>query len=163
MTSPSDDETGFDLADFLPYRLSVVTNRLSQAFARRYAQAYGLNIPEWRVLAIVGSFAPLAANDVCEKAAMDKVKVSRAVGRLERRGLLQRSSDPGDRRVQALSLTREGRAVYDGIVPMAQSLEESLTGTLSAGERQALVNALDKIDASLSCSDTGTDSQSDKA
>ena len=61
MASPGD----FDLSDFLPYRLSVVTNRVSQAFARRYADAYGLAIPEWRVMAVLGGHPPLSAGEDC--------------------------------------------------------------------------------------------------
>ncbi|MDH3476666.1 MAG: MarR family transcriptional regulator, partial [Rhodospirillales bacterium] len=43
------DGEAFDLETFLPYRLSVVTNRVSRAFARRYSAEFGLSVPEWRV------------------------------------------------------------------------------------------------------------------
>ena len=146
MTSP-EPPPEFALEDFLPYRLSVVTNRVSRAFASRYEAAWGLAIPEWRVLAVVGSFAPLSAAAVCEKTAMDKVKVSRAVAALVRRGLLARTSDPQDRRVQLLSLAAEGRRVYGGVVPMARTIEAALTGALSSEERAGLLGALEKLDA----------------
>ena len=69
MTSP-ETTPAFDLEDFLPYRLSVVTNRVSQAFASRYEAAWGLSIPEWRVLAVVGAFAPLSAAAVRVRSAI---------------------------------------------------------------------------------------------
>lgn len=137
----------FDLEDFLPYRLSVVTNRVSQAFASRYEAAWGLSIPEWRVLAVVGAFAPLSAAAVCERTAMDKVKVSRAVARLVRRGMLTRTRDAADQRVQLLALGDEGARVYAGIVPLARAIENTLTGALSHRERTELLQALDKLDA----------------
>ena len=154
MTSPG-DPCAFDLADFLPYRLSVVTNRVSQAFASRYQAAWGLTIPEWRVLAVVGSFAPLSAAAVCEKTAMDKVKVSRAVARLVRRGLLTRHRDSQDQRVRLLGLGPQGRVVYEGIVPMARAIEGVLTGALSPGERSALLGTLDKLEACVAALDGG--------
>jgi DNA-binding MarR family transcriptional regulator len=153
MTSPDDDAGAFDLAAFLPYRLSVATNRVSQALARRYADAYGLGIPDWRVLAVVGNFAPLSANAVCERTAMDKVKVSRAVARLMRRGLLLRATDPADRRTHVLSLSTAGRRVYGGIIPMARSIERTLTAALSDGERDALLTALAKLEACVAAMD----------
>lgn len=153
MTSPDDDAGVFDLAAFLPYRLSVATNRVSQAFSRRYADAYGLAIPDWRVLAVVGNFAPLSANAVCERTAMDKVKVSRAVARLMRRGLLLRATDAADRRTHVLSLSQAGRRVYDGIVPMARGIERTLTAALSDGERDALLTALAKLEACVAAMD----------
>jgi len=144
-TTPPPAETAFALERFLPYRLSVVTNRISRSFAGRYAEAFGLSIPEWRVLAVAGSFAPLSARAICERTAMDKVKVSRAVGRLVARGLLRRATDPGDRRATRLSLSPAGRRIYRAIVPMALDLERQVTAGLTARERAALDRILDKL------------------
>ena len=81
---------GFDLESFLPYRLSVTTNRVSRAFAALYEQEFGISIPEWRAIAVLGAFAPLSSNEICERTAMDKAKVSRAVATLLKRGLIER-------------------------------------------------------------------------
>lgn len=140
-------EPVFDLETFLPYELSVVTNRISRAFARRYADTYGLSIPEWRVMAIVGAFAPLSSNEVCERAAMDKAKVSRAVSRLVARGLLARERNEEDQRLVVLSLTDDGRAVHGGIVPLAKEIEAQLVACLSDAERGALRRILRKLNA----------------
>ncbi|MEX2647829.1 MAG: MarR family winged helix-turn-helix transcriptional regulator [Alphaproteobacteria bacterium] len=137
----------FYLGDFLPYRLSVVTNRISRAFAGRYASAFGLSIPEWRVMAVLGSFAPLTANQVAELTAMDKTKVSRAVARLARAGHLKRAANPGDRRSSRLALTAKGRGTHGRIVPLARMLEAELVAALAPGERARLDAALDKLDA----------------
>lgn len=140
----------FALEEFLPYRLSVVTNRASRLFARRYSEDFGLAIPEWRVLAVVGRFGGLSATAVVERTAMDKVKVSRAVRALLDRGLLRREEDPGDRRVQRLAMTAEGRRIHAGIVPLARGLEAELLAGLGAAERAALRQLLDALDRRLS-------------
>src|ERR1700739_345732 len=88
----------FRLEDFLPYRLSVAANRVSRLFARQYTKTYGLSIPEWRMLAIVGRFGTLAQRAGGEWTAMDKVKVSRAAASLVARGLLKQTQDPRDGR-----------------------------------------------------------------
>ena len=142
-----DAVAGFSLEGFLPYRLSIVTNRVSQAFARRYSDAFGLAIPEWRVMAVLGSFAPLTANQVCQRTAMDKVKVSRAVARLASAGHLRKAANPADRRSTLLRLTPKGRRTYGKIVPQARDLEAALTAALDDGERDALVAALAKLEA----------------
>jgi len=59
------------LERFLPYRLSVATNRISGALSRHYADRFGIGIPEWRVIAILGRYAGLNANAVAERSAMD--------------------------------------------------------------------------------------------
>src|SRR5690348_4019087 len=87
-----------DLERFLPYRLSVLTNRISTAIARVYVRRFALTVPEWRVMAVLGRFGEMSANAVCERTAMDKVRVSRAVARLAASGRLDRRIDDADRR-----------------------------------------------------------------
>lgn len=146
---PGPADADFALEAFLPYRLSVVTNRASRLFARRYSEAYGLSIPEWRVLAVVGRFGGLSATGVAERTAMDKVKVSRAVRALLDRGLLAREEDAADRRVQRLAMTPAGRALHAGIVPEARALEAELLAGLDPAERLALHAMLGRLDARL--------------
>lgn len=69
---PETPAAGFALEEFLPYRLSVVTNRASRLFARRYSEVFGISIAEWRVLAVVGRFGGLSASAVVARTAMDK-------------------------------------------------------------------------------------------
>jgi DNA-binding MarR family transcriptional regulator len=137
----------FRLEDFLPYRLSVAANRVSRLFARRYSEAYGLSIPEWRVLAMVGRFGTLSPSAVGEWTAMDKVKVSRAAASLVQRGLVKQTQDPQDGRGRLLRLTRKGVAVHQGVVPLACELEEQLAGGMSRAEWSGLLKALDKLSA----------------
>jgi DNA-binding MarR family transcriptional regulator len=137
----------FRLEDFLPYRLSVAANRVSRLFARRYSEAYGLSIPEWRVLAVVGRFGTLSPSAVGEWTGMDKVKVSRAAASLVAGGLLRQTQDPRDGRGRLLRLTRKGAAVHHGMVPLAHELEEQLAEGMSRTEWNSLLKALDKLSA----------------
>jgi DNA-binding MarR family transcriptional regulator len=153
----STEETGaaFALELFLPYRLSVLTNTMSRAFARRYGERFGLSIPEWRVMAVLGRFAPLSANEVAERTAMDKVRVSRAVAKLMKTGLVDRATDSGDRRRSALKLSRAGKRMHEGIIPMARQIEAALLGGLPAEERAALDVIVSKLMARAVALDRG--------
>ena len=66
MSPPETALSDFRLEEFLPYRLSVAANRVSRLFARRYSEAFGLSIPEWRVLATIGRFGVLSPSAVGE-------------------------------------------------------------------------------------------------
>lgn len=138
---------GFWLDDFLPYQLSVAANRISRLFARRYSQAFGLSIPEWRVIAVVGRFGTLSPSAVGDATAMDKVKVSRAAASLVARGLLKQAQDPRDGRGRLLSLTRKGIATHQGVVPLARELEASLSQGLSRTEWAVLRKVLPRLNA----------------
>lgn len=127
-----------DLETFLPYRLSVLSNRISNAIARVYATRFGLSIPEWRLIAVLGRFGPLSANGVAERTQMDKVRVSRAVQRLLQRRLIERSMDAADRRRSILLLSAEGAAIRAEIAPLALDIERRLLTVLSPEDRRDL-------------------------
>ncbi len=135
----------FQLEDFLPYRLAVASNQVSRLFMRNYAENFGLTIPEWRVLAVVGRFQTLSPSAVGEATAMDKVKVSRAAASMVARGLLRQSQDPSDGRGRLLRLTRKGMSLYAQVVPSARALEATLAGGLSRAEWALLNKALAKL------------------
>ena len=134
-----------DLEHFLPYRLSVLSNRISQAIATRYAQRFGIGVTEWRVVAVLGRYPQLSAGEVAARTAMDKVAVSRAVSRLLERGIVERDTHGEDRRRSVLALGAAGRRVYDQIAPLALDLERRLLSRLDDDERAALDALLDKL------------------
>ncbi|MCQ4160305.1 MarR family winged helix-turn-helix transcriptional regulator [Roseomonas sp. GC11] len=133
------------LRDFLPYRLSVVTEAVSSLFATRYQERFGLSIPEWRVVAVVGQQGELSTQQVIEHTGMDRVRVSRAVIRLADKGLLERRAHPQDQRAQVLRLGEPGRAIYEEIVPLARDLQAQLSAALTPEELRTLGEILDKI------------------
>jgi len=126
------------LEEFLPYRLSVLSNKISRAIARRYARAFDLTIPEWRVIAVLGRRPGLTAKEIAEATEMDKVAVSRAVARLAAARRVASRPDPADGRRALLALTREGENVHARIAPIALASEERLLGALDERERAQL-------------------------
>jgi DNA-binding MarR family transcriptional regulator len=139
------DENVLALERFVPYRLSVLTNTVSRALARVYQQRFGLSIPQWRVMAALGRFPGLSANEVADKTAMDKVTVSRAVAGMLADGVIEREPDATDRRRASLRLSRRGLAIYAELVPVAQAYERRLLERLTADE----LDALDRLMAKL--------------
>ncbi|AXA84751.1 MarR family transcriptional regulator [Lysobacter oculi] len=134
-----------ELERFLPYRLSLLSNRISQTIADLYADRFGIGVTEWRVIAVLGRYAGLSANEVAERTAMDKVAVSRAVARLLERGLIERDTHGDDRRRSVLALSGEGLAVHAQVAPLALDIEQRLLAGLDAEERGQLQRLLDKL------------------
>ena len=134
-----------DLKKFLPYQLSVVTNRISASFARLYSEKFNLSIPEWRVMAVLGQQPGLSADEVSSETEMDKVPVSRAVTKLLDKGLLNRDFSGLDRRRSILRLSEAGYAMYSQIVPLALSYEAELKAALAEQEQAQLETLLEKL------------------
>lgn len=134
------------LENFLPYRLSVLSNRVSASIAEAYSRRFGLGIPEWRVIAVLALHPGASAAEVAERTAMDKVAVSRAVRRLQQTGRIQRETAAGDRRRSVLELTAEGEQIYRSIMPALQRYEAELLGALNPGERRKLDALLRRLE-----------------
>src|SRR6478672_11658564 len=88
--------TTLDLEHFLPYRLSVLSNRVSGAIAQMYSERFDLGVTEWRVMAVLGRYPKLSAGEVAQRTAMDKVAVSRAVAGLVEAGRVEREIHDDD-------------------------------------------------------------------
>lgn len=136
---------GLNLKEFLPYRLSIVTNRISASFARLYSEKFNLSIPEWRVMAVLGQQPGLSADQVCSETEMEKVPVSRAVSKLLDKGLLKRDFSGDDRRRSILHLSEAGYGMYAQIVPLALAYEVELKSALTGEEQAQLAILLDKL------------------
>jgi len=137
----------FELDHFLPFRLSVIGNRLTRAVARVYAKRFQLSAPEWRTMAVLGRYGAMPAHGVIEHTAMDKVRVSRAVARLLAAGRITRRADANDRRRAILDLTPAGRTVYLQIVPLALAVESELVTDLTPDERTMLEGVMRKLES----------------
>jgi DNA-binding MarR family transcriptional regulator len=137
--------TKLDLAGFVPYQLSIASNAVSDRIARHYRTRFGLKIPEWRLLAVLGQGDPLTQRDLVGATRMDKVTVSRASAALVDRGLIARAASDLDGRSHHLMLTDAGATLYAEIAPAALAMESALLAGLSVSEREILSLLLHRL------------------
>ena len=114
------------LENFMPYRLARLSSTVSARVAKAYDKEFGLSIPEWRVIAVLGRYPGLSAVEVAEQTFLDKVAVSRAVTKLIRNGRIDRQFADADRRRSILNLSEKGREVHDGVAKLALQFEQEL-------------------------------------
>jgi DNA-binding MarR family transcriptional regulator len=134
-----------ELEHFLPYRLSILSNTVSQSIATEYQDRFELSMTEWRVMTILARFPEISARDVVDRSAMDKVAVSRAVARLVNAGRVERGIHDGDKRRSVLQLSEAGWAIHDEVAPLARAHERELLARLDEGEQAQLNSILDKL------------------
>jgi DNA-binding MarR family transcriptional regulator len=141
----SAEHAPLQLEHFLPYRLSILSNTISQAIADDYQRRYDISVTEWRVMAVLARFEGLSAREVAERTAMDKVAVSRALARLVEAGRVDRATHDNDKRRSVLSLTEAGWAMHDEVAPMARAREREVLARLDAEEQRWLTRILDRL------------------
>lgn len=139
-----------DLFHFLPFRLNRLAAELSAALSDEYQERYGLDIPEWRVLATLGFRRDAcSAQYISDCTRTHKSTISRAVTALLERKLIERVENADDRREFRLRLSRKGRSLYEELIPRLLRREDEILSCLSARERKLLGTLLGKIEGSL--------------
>jgi DNA-binding MarR family transcriptional regulator len=133
------------LENFLPYRLSVLSNTISTTVARAYDKRFKVSIPEWRVIAILGRFPGLSAVEVAERTMLDKVAVSRAVTKLIKKGRIDREFADADKRRSILNLSADGKKLHDEIATLALAFERDLLEGFSAEELGQLNSMMERL------------------
>ncbi len=139
------DPASLRLSTFLPFRLSVLSNAVSQRIADLYDREFGLSVWQWRVMAVTADSPGISATEIGQRTQMDKVAVSRAVAGLIEVGYLERRPSTDDARRSNLLLTDAGRGIYDLIVPLALSEEARLVSALSETEQAELARLMGKL------------------
>lgn len=138
----------FRLSDFLPYRLSVASNAVSNRIAQVYRDEFGLKVTEWRVMAVLGDAGASTQRELTARTLMDKVAVNRACKVLEQRGLAVRLPNKQDGRSHHLELTDEGKKIHGQIVPMVRETERELFGRLGAKQLEQFRQLLEQVSRS---------------
>lgn len=134
-----------NLRQFMPYQLSITSNAVSDLIAGEYQARFGLKIPEWRLMAVLGQGTALSQRDLVHATVMDKVTVSRATAALVERRLLMRLPSAHDGRSHTLVLSDAGQSLYREIVPAALAIEATVLAVLSEDERATLSSILVRL------------------
>jgi DNA-binding MarR family transcriptional regulator len=146
-------DTMLNLENFLPFRLATASNAVSGRIAEEYQQRFGLRIPEWRLMAVLGQGNALTQRELVDITRLDKVTVNRAVKALDERELVERKAHAVDGRSHHVQLSDAGVALYREIVPIALAAEGRIDANLTRDERETLMAILGKLLAAVAASD----------
>ena len=135
-----------NLRSTVAFRVLGIAAKLTQGFLQSYTTRFGIGLPEWRTLGMLGRFGPMPSIRIAELADMDRGSISRAVAWLEGKHLVRRMDDLAHKRRQIVVLTAAGRRLHDRIAVMAQMRQQQILALLSPEERSALEAILQKLD-----------------
>jgi DNA-binding MarR family transcriptional regulator len=139
-----------DLFKFAPFRLNRLAAEVSAALSSEYRERYGLDIPEWRVLATLGfRNEACSAQYISHCTRTHKSTISRAVTALMKRQLVERVENQDDRREFQLRMTPKGSALYQQLIPRLLRREQEILSCLSVQQRKDFAKLLSTIEKSL--------------
>ncbi len=133
------------LERFLPYRLSILSNKVSSVIADIYKDKFAISITEWRIMAVLGEYPDISADEISAKTQIEKSILSRSVSKLLKRKLIERDMAEDDRRRSVIRLSATGKSVYDEIVPLSYDYERELLKCLSQQEQAQFSALIDQL------------------
>ncbi len=145
-----------DLTTHTGYRLRMVSNAVSQAFARRLA-AEDVTVAEWAVMRVLYDRDAMAPTALAGTMGMTKGAISKLAERLMSKGLIARFDNPEDQRAHRLSLTAEGRAKTPVLAGLADDNDDAFFGVLRDDDRAALRSLLQTLIDRQRLTDTAVD------
>ncbi|QIG48548.1 MarR family transcriptional regulator [Nordella sp. HKS 07] len=139
----------FHLTRFLPFRLNRLAAEISEELAGLYAERFGIDIPQWRVLATLSAGDGWTAKAIVASTRTHKSTISRAVEALSRRGLIEAIRSPDDKREFRLRLTASGRRLFRQLEPLVLDYERKLLARLADSEGHALEKGITALERAL--------------
>lgn len=121
--------------------LCLHMQRAARALARRFDEALrpvGLTNGQFSLLMSLNRPRAPAMGPVASLLAMDRTTLTAALKPLERRGLVEISADPADRRGRLLKLTPAGQEVLAAAVPIWQRTHAEIEAPLPGGDADRL-------------------------
>ncbi len=130
--------------------------RLYQFRDRDRICCHDLSITQCHALEVLSVRGGLTLNEVAAELYLDKSTASRVVAALERKGYVERTEHPEDRRAILLEVTGTGQALYKQIHGEIIEQEKGLLTDFDSGTRQSMTKlirrlaaaAADRVDAS---------------
>lgn len=139
----------FSLSDFLPYRLAVLSARVSKLLSTVYEEQFDLSTAEWRVIVHVARCRKVSVREIHNCVNLEKPRVSRAVAKLRKSGLVEKTTSRQDQRLVEISLTAAGSHVLNEIIPEALATEAALLRAFSPEEILSFVTMMERLHTEL--------------
>lgn len=132
------------LNNSISFRLSRVANVLHAGFSK-CLEEYDIAPEQFGTLRIVSEDGKITQSEIAEILAKGRPTVNRALGALEKKGLIVRESDRDDRRIKPIRLTGKGQKLLDNVVPKAKQFNDAVKARLTPGEIDTFFRVLDTI------------------
>lgn len=130
-----------ELTDHTGYWMRMVSNAVSQEFARKMA-GEDVTVAEWSFMRALYDLEPTPPSVLAEKMGMTKGAISKLAERLVAKGLVERAQSPEDKRAHSLSMTPQGRTKIPVLASLADQNDAEFFGVLTQEEHAALDRVL---------------------
>lgn len=154
-TKPRTRPREIPLNQRISFRLQRTGALLTAQAVQLLKQSEGLTLNQWRMLSFLSEREGGSAHELAKLGFIDKATMSRAAAELLKKGLIASNVSDEDRRSTILSLTSRGHDMVERVAPVMINRQSELMSSLTEAEHEALIAALDKLEAAVENSKLG--------
>lgn len=133
-----------NLVEFVPFLLNRAGSRVATSFSK-ILQTHDLNVPMWRVLAVVHQLDGIRAGELANATSLELSTTSRILGSLTKRGLVRREHESEDARIVSVHLTPNGVRLMEQLIPHAIHHEDVTVADFTEQEIAHLKDMLRRL------------------
>lgn len=142
---PEGTQLLFENAILEIWRLSYASNSFNFPLYQEFETEFDITRPEFVTLLCAAHKETVYPYDIYASTLLPKNSISRGLTRLEKKKLIKRTADREDKRRSMISLTSEGRELYDILIARALDRQALILDVLTNRERQQLTKLLLKV------------------
>lgn len=143
-TLTSGSNAASPLEAHLGYWLRVISNQVSGNFAR-VLQERQVSVAEWVALNEIAIITDAGPATLADAMGMTRGAVTKVLDKLEGKRWVTRTASSDDKRMQALALTKPGKAILPVLTEIADNNDQHFFGVLNIAERAQLRVLLQKL------------------
>lgn len=123
------------------------TARRVKQYARKEfkARGFSITVDQWLILKNLHDYEALSQKQLAERTFKDYPTMTRILDLLAEKQLVERKTDPEDRRSFTVDLTEEGEALVKALIPQVQTIRMKAWDSLSKDDFDNFKRILDTI------------------
>lgn len=138
----------FQLEDCIAFLTTRAAKEVANKLEKRFFK-YNVSRAEFFVLYYVSSTTDITQTILANSLNVTTPTVVRIIDRMEKRGLISRSHDKKNRRINFLNLTSEGKKMLDILLPIAETFKDEAIKGISNEELDIYLKVLEKMQKNL--------------
>ena len=135
----------YNFDNSIGYKVYRTSRAFQKAFDLELRDKVGLTFNQWRVINILASFNGITQKEIADKLELEAPSLIPMIDKLQSLELVERRSDPKDRRINRVYLTKKAESLYDSMHECGLSIIKSATKWIDQDQLNIVTKSLDVI------------------
>jgi MarR family transcriptional regulator, transcriptional regulator for hemolysin len=135
----------YNFDNSIGYKVYRTSRVFQKAFDLELRHKIGMTLSQWRVINILVSFNGITQKEIADKLELEAPSLIPIIDKLQSLELVERKSDPKDRRINRIYLTKKAESLYESMHECGLSIIKSATKGINQDQLNIVIKYLDTI------------------